>query len=306
VTPGRSLPDGVRRGVEDRLGARIVAVSPLGGGCVSPAARIDGSNGRSAFVKWMERAPPGLFLEEAEGLRHLALSAGDALRIPEVLGVGEEEGDAGWLLLEFVPRGEGAAADSLPFGVALGRGLAALHAPLPDVGCGWDSDNWIGPLPQRNTPHPSWPDFWREERILPQLQRAREGGYFRGRDGDEWNALLGRLDDLLEGAADDGVSLLHGDLWSGNVYEAEGGEPVLIDPAVYRGHREVDLAMAELFGGFPPDFLPAYREAWPLEPEYGRMRRDVYQLYPLLVHVNLFGGGYAASASGKVRRLLAV
>ncbi|MFG1691447.1 fructosamine kinase family protein, partial [Gemmatimonadota bacterium] len=165
--------------------------------------------------------------------------------------------------------------------------------------------NYIGALPQSNGPGTEWADFWRDERILPQVERARDAGHFPGRESEELDTLLEALPGILEGAGDDGPSLLHGDLWSGNVYPGPAGEPVLIDPSVYRGHREVDLAMSELFGGFPPSFYDAYHEAWPISPRYDAVRRDAYQLYYLLVHVNLFGFGYVGSSMSAVRRLLA-
>lgn len=298
-----------------RTGATLIdSISPLAGGCVSPAARLRTSNGLNAFVKWSLDGPSGQFQAEAEGLRALARAADGQLRVPEVLGVGDNGAGVAWLLLEFITpdpasgRANPQYRGEVSFGVRLGRGLAALHrAAPPQAGnetYGWRCDNFIGPLPQRNTPSGSWSDFWRNERLIPQLARARKAGYFKGSEAGQWDEVLEALDRLLEGAELDGPSVLHGDFWSGNAFAGPGGEAVVIDPAVYRGHREADLAMAELFGGFPGDFLPAYREAWPLRPGYERVRRDVYQLYPLLVHVNLFGGGYAARVSEKLQQLL--
>jgi fructosamine-3-kinase len=260
--------------------------------------------GEVFFAKWNPAPLPGFFATEARGLR--ALAASGALRVPEVMGYGEGEGgDPGWLALEFIPQGSPAPG----YGEALGRGLAALHrvgaegdggmeAPGVEThegaaegeetegekagGYGWEENNYIGALPQSNDPGTEWADFWRDERILPQVERAREAGHFQGRESEELDMLLEALPRILEGAGDDGPSLLHGDLWSGNVYPGPEGEPVLIDPSVYRGHREVDLAMSELFGGL-----------------------DAYQLYYLLVHVNLFGFGYVGSSMSAVRRLLA-
>jgi fructosamine-3-kinase len=325
------FPESIRPGIEAALTyserrdsggtpptTLLEAISPLTGGCVSPAARVRTSSGLSAFVKWNRGEPTGLFEAEAEGLRHLARTAHGHLRVPNVLGVGDDGSGTAWLLLEFIPSGPeaeageptgtGSGESGATFGIALGRGMAAVHRAAADgPGAdryGWRCDNFIGPLKQHNTASASWPAFWRDERLGPQLAIARENGYFRGREGDAWDDVLDATEELLEGAELDGISLVHGDFWSGNVFPGRSDEPVVIDPAVYRGHREVDLAMAELFGGFPADFLPAYREAWPLRPGYERMRRDVYQLYPLLVHVNLFGGGYSARATEKVNHLL--
>lgn len=313
------LPQDVRLGVEAALErrsgrtVRIVSAYPLGGGCINPSRRIEAESGEAFFLKWNPSLPLEHFVGETDGLR--ALRNESTLRVPEVVALGQgrfvlaEEGTGGlqgadppagaaWLLLEFVEAGP-AGRD---FGDVLGRGLAELHRPRPGP-YGWERDNYIGSLPQKNGLHDGWPDFWRQERLAPQLERARATGHFRGADG-MWDRLLDGLDSFLEGAEADGASLVHGDLWSGNVYPDTGGRPVLIDPAVYRGHREVDLAMAELFGGFPAEFYRAYASAWPLGDGYERVRRHVYQLYPLLVHVNLFGAGYEAGALARLRQLV--
>jgi fructosamine-3-kinase len=162
-------------------------------------------------------------------------------------------------------------------------------------------DNFIGALPQRNEASGSWAEFWRARRLQPQLAMARDAGRLPGREVD-WERLWDRLPEVLAPAEQDGPSLLHGDLWGGNVLAAAAG-PALIDPAVYRGHREADLAMTELFGGFGDGFYAAYREAWPLLPGYAT-RRAVYQLWYLLVHVNLFGGDYVRQTSGVLQEAL--
>ncbi|HSR41255.1 MAG TPA: fructosamine kinase family protein [Longimicrobiales bacterium] len=297
-----SLPEPVRRSVLEVLSGKtgrpveIVDLRSVGGGCINPSARLETGEGAAYFLKWNARHP-GLFAPEAEGLR--ALAASDAVRVPRVVGVGEGgESAPGWLLLEYVPRGR-AGPD---YGRRLGRELAALHRTRGDA-WGWPSDNFIGSLPQPNGPRASWAEFWVEERLRPQLARARESGHRPGSEG-EWKALFSRIGELVGPAEDEGPSLLHGDLWSGNVYPDSRGAPVLVDPAVYRGHREVDLAMTELFGGFPASFLEAYRESWPLAPGYEERRRALYQLYPLLVHVNLFGGGYVAGAGRALTEVL--
>lgn len=188
------------------------------------------------------------------------------------------------------------------FGERLGHGLAAMHRSGRADGWGWAEDNFIGPLPQANGRTASWAELWRARRLEPQLDLARRAGRMPGRAAD-WDRLMDRLPDLLAPAEADGPSLLHGDLWGGNVLAAARG-PALIDPAVYRGHREADLAMTELFGGFGAGFRAAYEEAWPLGPGYPA-RRAVYQLWYLLIHVNLFGGGYGARTEGVLREALA-
>jgi fructosamine-3-kinase len=149
-----------------------------------------------------------------------------------------------------------------------------------------------------------WPAFWWSERLEPQLVMASDSGWLAGLER-EWATLESELPKLLEAAEEDGRSVLHGDLWSGNVYPGPDGGPVLVDPAVYRGHGEVDLAMTELFGGFPRGFYSAYEDRRPLRDGYEDVRRHVYQLYPLLVHVNLFGGGYVNGVAEALRGALA-
>jgi fructosamine-3-kinase len=194
-----------------------------------------------------------------------------------------------WLALEWLasgPRTPETFAD-------LGRAVATMHRSAA-ASCDGDAPNIIGSLPPSNRRTAAWPAVWRDERIVPQLERA--GGAF-GRDHRRrFDAWLNRLDDVLADAAEDGPSLLHGDLWSGNVHVLEDGAAALIDPSSYYGHREVDLAMAELFGGFGAEFLAGYEAVWPLRPGYRERRRGAYQLYYLLVHVNLFGGSYVAGA----------
>lgn len=299
-----SLPDSVRAGAESALSegagrpVSLAGARPVGGGCINPSARVEDDEGRAYFLKWNAEHPE-LFAPEAEGLRALGRAVADGpLRVPRVLGVGEGSDDPGWLLLEFVEEGPPGAG----YGRDLGRGLALLHR-RPGQAWGWPSDNVIGSLPQSNRPRRSWAAFWVEERLRPLLARARDRGHRPG-SRNAWETLFRRIEELVGPGEEEGPSLLHGDLWSGNVYPGPDGEPVLVDPAVYRGHREVDLAMTELFGGFPPAFRRAYEEEWALEPGYDRHRRALYQLYPLLVHVNLFGGGYVGRTRAALERVL--
>lgn len=295
--PLSDLPPGVLQDLRQRFG-KVSVLEPIGGGCVHPAFRIQLPIG-PAFLKLDRSARPGLFSVEANGLAALR-SAGSSLHIPAVLAVADEGEDldgAGYLVLEWLEPGE----PERGFGAALGTGLAELHRG--SGAWGWEGSGYIGPLPVENETTGSWPEFWRERRLRPQLERATAGGWVIGREA-EWDALWRMLDELLAPAAEDGPSLLHGDLWSGNVVPARLSEavvPALVDPAVFRGHREVDLAMAELFGGFPADFLPAYEETWPLRPGYRTGRRAAYQLFYLLVHVNLFGGAYVRGAERALR-----
>ncbi len=255
-------------------------------------------------MKWRPDAPAGMYAAEAAGLRALARTSPSEpgpetrLRIPEVLVVSD---DNGWLLLEWVERGDRSEKTD----ETLGRQLAQLHgSSRTDAVFGWTHDNWIGSLPQRNQQNSSWSAFWRDERIAIQLGRARSNGYFASVDdgGDRMDALVEVLGSLLSDIHT--PSLLHGDLWGGNTYADSDGRPVLIDPAVYCGDAEVDLAMTELFGGFGPGFYDAYSEVRAISPAYQAYRRDLYQLYYLLVHVNLFGEGYVADALRAADRVL--
>jgi len=233
---------------------------------------------------------------EADGLAALATTR--TIRVPHVVAQ-LTSGDTSILVLEWLDLRRSRE------GAALGRSLAALHrAPtLHDPGdepFGWYRDNWIGGTPQPNGWGADWCTFFRDNRLGPQLERAARngGGVELQRAGER---LLRDLSSLLRGRQPE-PSLLHGDLWAGNAATLANGEPVVFDPAAYVGDREADLAMTELFGGFDADFYAAYREAWPLDADYA-VRRDVYNLYHVLNHFNLFGGGYLAQAKALVARL---
>lgn len=288
-----TIPGAVQAGVEaaiqrhTRGPARIRRASAVGGGCISPTARLETEGGELFFLKYGAAGlPPGLLAAEARGL--LTLAEAGAVRVPEVIGSGGEGTDA-WLLLEWLEPGPAHA----PAWAALGTAVADLHRHRASR-FGTDADNFIGSLPQQNTPGDDWADFWRTRRLEPQLRAALHIGLLDDGDRSRFTDLSHRLDHLLAPAQHDGPSLLHGDLWNGNVHMTRDGMPALIDPSVYYGHREVDLAMADLFGGFHPGFRTAYEDAWPLAPGYAPRRRAVYQLYYLLVHVNLFGTSYVA------------
>ncbi|MFW5951237.1 MAG: fructosamine kinase family protein [Gemmatimonadota bacterium] len=285
-----TLPGEVRRSVEAALaaasgrGATIDRLRPVGGGCISPTARIELDTGDAFFLKWGQAGlPTGLLAAEARGLRQLRQA--DAVRVPEVIGSGDD--GPGWLLLEWLEPGA-ATRDAW---ARLGRELAELHGHRAPA-FGADEPNYIGALPQANGRLEDWASFWRDRRLEPQLAQAESAGLADPGERRRFDALYERLPELLGPAGEDGPSLLHGDLWDGNVHMMADGTPALIDPSVYHGHREVDLAMAELFGGFGAGFREAYEERWPLLPGYAPVRRAVYQLYYLLVHVNLFGRSY--------------
>jgi fructosamine-3-kinase len=277
-------------------GAPVDLVS-VGGGCIANAGVATFANGSKVFVKRAAGGrnlfAPGMFEREAEGLR--ALAEANAIRVPEVLAV-----DAEALVLEMIrtaPKKRGFAED-------FGRKFAALHDHRGQA-CGFVHDNFIGASKQINQPvdgpwnavsdgdGSSWPQFFLQRRLRFQVRLAESRGY-----GRELGHLLDRAEALvieLLSAAREAPSLLHGDLWNGNFIVDERGEACLIDPAVYYGHREADLAMTRLFGGFEPSFHIAYAEASPLAPGH-QERLAIYQLYHVLNHLNLFGGGYFEQA----------
>lgn len=289
------IPGALCRAVEAHLGT-LRSATPVGGGCINHGARVETADG-PVFLKYNPQSPAGMFAAEAHGLDQLREQAAE-LVVPRVIAHAEADGDApAWIAMEWLQP----AIRSPEFLERLGRGLAQMHRAAVDRSWGWDQDNFIGSLAQQNAPVDVWADFWRDRRLGPQLDLARSSGRLPGREAD-WERLLDRLPAILRPADEDGPSLLHGDLWSGNVLPATAG-PALIDPATYRGHREVDLAMGDLFGGFGDRFHAAYREVWPLQPGY-EARRPVYQLYYLLVHVNLFGGGYVGQTAAVLRDIV--
>jgi len=278
----------LRDAVERKLGRRVISFSGLSGGDINEAYRADLSDGQRVFVKTHPRAPRTMFGAEARGLGWLREAS--ALRIPEVLAVSEDDAEGPlFLALEYI-ESRPATSD---FDEALGRGLAEIHRfGAPSFGL--DHDNFIGSLEQANGPRPTWPAFYREQRLEPQLRRATDHARIAPRLRSLFDRLFNRLESLVGPA--EPPSRLHGDLWGGNLHTDDRGAPCLIDPAAYGGHREVDLAMMRLFGGFGGRVFDAYGEAWPLAPGADK-RIPLYQLYPLLVHVNLFGGGYVDSLS---------
>ena len=289
----RALPEALRDRLETRLGRSIDRHTPVGGGCIANACRVEAGE-RSYFLKWGGADVARTFDAEAAGLRALRAAA-SPLVVPEVVAT-EPAGDEapGFLVLDWIEEGRPDAA----FWEAFGRGLAALHRHTVE-GYGFEVDNFIGRLPQSNARYEAWPAFFRAERLDPQVKRAREAGRWRRIWDAGLDGLYARLGDLLPEKPS--ASILHGDLWSGNFLATTAGPAALIDPAAYFGHRETDLALTELFGGFDRAFYAAYREAWPLEPGYEE-RRKVYNLYHLINHLNHFGGGYAGSVASVVRR----
>jgi len=264
---------------------------PLGGGSINEAWGVEGG-GRRYFVKLNAASRLSMFEAESEGLE--AIIATGAVRAPRPVVCGVA-GSQAFLALEYLElTGGGSEA-------RLGEKLAAMHRHV-DRQFGWHRDNTIGATPQINAPSDDWIDFWRHQRLGFQLELAARNGY-GGSLQRKGERLMAELEAFFSGHAPR-ASLLHGDLWGGNRGVDADGEPVIFDPAVYYGDREADLAMTELFGGFGPDFYAAYRATWPLDAGYG-VRKTLYNLYHILNHANLFGGGYARQAEMMMDRLLA-
>ncbi len=273
----------LREVLERRLGHRVTRMTRLGGGSINDAAEVSLSDGTRVFVKTHPNPPRGMFAAEARGLRWLEEAA--AIRVPRVLALSDAE--PAFLALELLSPSRRRAR----FDEELGRSLAALHAfGAPCFGL--DHDNFIGRLAQSNTPANDWPTFYWHSRLEPQLRLAADQGLIGERTRSGFDALRDALPELVGPA--ERPSRLHGDLWGGNLHVDERGAPCVIDPAVYGGHREMDLAMMRLFGGFGERVFAAYDEAMPLSAGADR-RVPLYQLYPLLVHVNLFGSSYLSS-----------
>jgi fructosamine-3-kinase len=255
----------------------IHSSEPLSGGCINHVHRLDTSSGNFC-IKYNRKASfPGMFESESAGLS--ALRDASEIRVPGVILTGYSQGYS-FILLEFI-RSSGRIAG---FMNDFGHSLARLHRHSSDF-FGFGSDNYIGALPQSNRNHPDWTGFFIEERLEKQVNLAVQKGYLDRRDTDRFSNLYGRLKELLP---PEPPSLLHGDLWGGNYMVSD------------YGHREVDLAMTTLFGGFESDFYSAYHEEFPLEKDW-KDRLPVYNLYPLLIHLNLFGTGYL----GSVREIIA-
>jgi fructosamine-3-kinase len=266
------------------LGARIVEAQPISGGDINDAYRVRLDDKRTIFVKTHAHPPAGMYDAEADGLRWLAEGP---LRVPRVVAATESALALEWL--ELSSRGS-------RFDEAVGRGLAGLHR-LGAPSFGYTRTNFLATLPQDNTPGSDVAELWIERRVRPLCKQARARGAMPDVDAalDRLRAKRDRFGPVEPPAR------LHGDLWWGNVV-ATGGEPTLIDPAVYGGHREVDLAMLALFGGVSAELIAGYEEVWPLAAGW-RDRVPLWQLYPLAAHAVLFGGGYGAQVARILDRL---
>lgn len=285
--------------IQQTCGQVVTTPRALGGGCINAAYVLEGNvrEGKEQrfFVKLNDASSQPMFEAEAEGLQALAQTG--CIRIPAPLCHGVA-GRHAYLVMEYITLGETGRPEQL------GEALAALHHAPPTggwQGYGWHRDNTIGSTPQINTHEHDWVRFWVEHRLGFQLKLAQHKGASNGlvRRGER---LLANLAAFFPGDPPPSA-LLHGDLWSGNYGFDEQGRPVIFDPAVYYGDPETDLAMSELFGGFPSGFYAAYHAAYPLDAGYA-VRKTLYNLYHILNHFNLFGSGYLAQAERMMDRLL--
>ena len=270
----------------------IESTRSVGGGSINSAYILHGDQ-HSYFVKTNSASQLAMFEAELEGLNEIADS--NTIKVPKPLCVGISAGSA-YIVMENLPiHGGGSNASIEQLGIDLANMHRVTHGQF-----GWHRDNTIGSTPQINDPSYSWIDFFRDHRLGFQYQLAAEHGY----------GHLLRRGELLMSALDwfftdyqPQASLLHGDLWSGNYAIEDSGQPVIFDPAVYFGDREADIAMTELFGGFSPRFYSAYNDAFPLDSGY-KTRKTLYNLYHILNHLNLFGGGYSSQAERMTEQLL--
>lgn len=277
----------------------IERISRIPGGDINEAYGLTLTNGQRIFMKFNTKANRPFFTAEAIGLA--AIARAKTIKTPRILATGTNEGRGGYsfLLLEFISGKN----QSKNYWEDFARQLAELHrAPtdglVADGKYGFDCDNYIGRRRQVNTGHESWISFFRECRLEPQFRDADR--YFDSEDWKRIGRFLDHIDEIL--VEPEYPSLLHGDLWSGNVITGNDGRAWVIDPAVYVGHAETDIAMTELFGGFPLQFYTAYQKAAPMQPGY-EQRRDVYNLYHLLNHLNMFGRMYLPEVKRIVRRM---
>ncbi len=269
---------------------QLISSRPLAGGDINQAARMETGEG-SWFAKWNDaHAYPAMFEAEAKGLQLLRDTG--TLDVPQVVGFGEKD-DTSMLVLYFMNEGR----QQKDFWQEFGKGLALLHRHSAEQ-FGLDHDNYIGSLPQYNQRHDQWTEFFISCRLEPQLKMARDSGRGDRSLVKDFERLYPHLEDFFPVEK---PSLVHGDLWSGNYMINSSGEACIIDPAVYYGHRLMDIGMSKLFGGFSPEFYAAYNNSWPLEKNWTQAV-DIANLYPLMVHVNLFGGGYAGSVKSILRR----
>ncbi len=266
----------------------------ISGGCINEVHAVNTNTGETFLLKYNDSSPSQMFKAEYQGLEEL--SKNKSLRIPKVFSYSDKQyNDQSFILMEYISS----SAKTKKFYEIFGRGFADLHR-ITNNQYGFSEDNYIGSTPQVNGWDDDWVSFFREKRLGYQIGIAKKNNYWSTDLDQSWEKLSHRLDELI-GEPKEPPSLLHGDLWSGNYIVGPSGEPCLIDPSVYYGSREADLSMTELFGGFNPQFYDAYKESYPLESGY-KERFNIYKLYHLLNHLNLFGTSYLGSIQDIMKR----
>lgn len=291
-----ALQTAIEDGIADALGGAVSVQNArrVGGGSINEAAVLETNRGQF-FLKWNEHPIDDQFELEAMALREMRSSDTD-LVIPEPVVHRRPSGQApGFLVIEYLEPG----ARVSDFDEQLGRGLAEMHRKRADA-FGYHRDNYCGTTPQPNDWTSDWIEFYRDQRLGFQLELAADKRGLSDRDRRDFETLLERLPDLLA-TDDEPPALIHGDLWSGNLHVAPDGRPSIIDPAAYYAHREAELGMMKLFGGFSDRVYAAYDEAWPLQAGWEE-RVELYELYHVMNHYNIFGGGYGSQAFSMVRR----
>lgn len=286
------LPQTLKNHLVRELGDAIDSAEQVPGGSINRAARISVENKGTFFLKWNTNIHAlDMFRTEANGLQTLA-EAGTDLRIPQVETYGKLPDDTAYLLLEYIDEGTETSGSSEHFG----QELARLHQNSRDQ-FGLDENNYIGRLPQSNKWHPDWITFFVEERIQPQLRQAIDSGKLPSLTNKQFKSIRQKLPDIFP---EEPPALLHGDLWGGNYFFDRSGTAAIFDSAVYYGHREIELAFTHLFGGFSDTFYQAYNNAYPVRNGFSE-RKDLYNLYPLLVHTNMFGGHYGRQVQSIIK-----
>ena len=287
------LPLEIQNELEQQLRTAVSEFSPIGGGCINRAGKISVSDAHY-FIKWNDRLQfPKMLSLEASALQ--LLRATKTIPTPQVISSGETARFQ-FLVLEYLEQKPSGRKD---YWTVFGTQLACLHQQSSKH-FGFNENNYIGSLPQNNAYATRWTDFFVNNRIEFQLKKAIDRGLFAKSIIPKFHQLYRKLPQLLP---DEIPALLHGDLWAGNLITDQHGMPCVIDPALYYGHREVDLAMTKLFGGFDEEFLHSYKEQYPLVPGLEK-RYELYHLYPLLVHANLFAGNYPAQVVSILNRFV--
>ncbi|HED33790.1 MAG TPA: fructosamine kinase family protein [Gammaproteobacteria bacterium] len=268
--------------------------TPVAGGSINQAWKIS-DHRHHYFVKLNDASHGDMFEVEALALQEMAAS--NTVRVPAPICTGHSANQS-WLIMDFLNLANN--AHSAASARQLGQQLSAMHKNTA-AQFGWHRNNTIGSTPQSNQQHAHWTDFWREQRLQPQLHLAERNGY-----GPALSDISDRLlsDFHVLFTHQPVASMLHGDLWGGNAATLADASPIIFDPALYYGDRETDLAMTHLFGGFSADFYAAYNEAWPLDEGFST-RQTLYNLYHILNHLNLFGEGYLGQAVSMTEQLLA-